>query len=64
MSQPDEKPFQCNRILRNSKGQTLIEYGLVLILIAVVIIAALTVVGQKTNNTYSTVTSSMPQPPE
>jgi pilus assembly protein Flp/PilA len=50
------------RPLKNAKGQTLVEYGLLLILIAVVVIAAVAVVGQKANNTYSTVSSSMPQP--
>jgi pilus assembly protein Flp/PilA len=53
------RPF---RILKNSSGQTLVEYGLLLILIAVVVIAAVAVVGKKTNNTYSTVSSTMPQP--
>jgi len=49
-------------ILKNSRGQTLVEYGLLLVLIAVVVIAAVAVVGQKANNTYSTVSSTMPQP--
>jgi pilus assembly protein Flp/PilA len=50
-------------ILKNSRGQTLIEYGLLLILIAVVVIAAIAIVGHKTNNTYSTIGSTLPQPP-
>jgi pilus assembly protein Flp/PilA len=50
-------------ILKNSRGQTLIEYGLLLILIAVVVIAAVAVVGHKTNNTYSTISNTVPQPP-
>jgi pilus assembly protein Flp/PilA len=51
------------KVFRDSKGQTLIEYGLVLILIAVVIVAMVAVIGQKTKNTYSVVGSTMPQPP-
>lgn len=51
---------KLTQFLRNSKGQTLIEYGLLLILIAVVVIAALTFVGQKVNNTYSTISTSLP----
>ncbi len=58
----NKKAVQPSKILKNSKGQTLVEYGLLLILIAVVVIAAVTVVGQKTCNTLSTVSSSMPQP--
>ncbi|MRS01620.1 Flp family type IVb pilin [bacterium] len=57
-----EKVSHPIRILKNSRGQTLVEYGLLLILIAVVVIAAVSVVGNKTNNSYSTVGNSMPQP--
>lgn len=52
-----------SKVFRDSKGQTLIEYGLVLILIAVVIVAMVALIGQKTNNTYSTIGSTFPQPP-
>lgn len=48
------------RMLKDSKGQTLIEYGLLLILIAVVVIAAVTVVGTKANNLYTRVGNSIP----
>lgn len=48
--------------LKDSKGQTLVEYGLLLILIAVVVIAAITIVGQETNSMYSTIGSSIPKP--
>lgn len=50
------------RILKNSRGQTLIEYGLLLILIAVVVVAAVTLVGQRTNEKYSMVSSALPSP--
>ena len=63
MPKTNGKIVQPVCILKNSRGQTLIEYGLLLILIAVVVIAAVAVVGQKTNNTYSTVSSTLPQPP-
>lgn len=63
MHQPKRKTAQPLEILNNTKGQTLVEYGLLLILIAVVVIAAVTIVGNKTSNTYSTVSSSVPQPP-
>jgi len=50
------------KIIRNERGQTLVEYGLLLILIAVVVIAAVTVVGQRLDDKYSTVSTSIPQP--
>jgi len=62
MHQPKRRTVHPMLILKNSRGQTLIEYGLLLILIAVVVIAAVTFVGQKTNNMYSTISTSMPQP--
>lgn len=62
MHQPRRNTVQPMLILRNSKGQTLVEYGLLLILIAVVVIAAVTFVGQKTNTMYSTISTSLPQP--
>lgn len=62
MQQPKRETVHPMLILKNSKGQTLIEYGLLLILIAVVVIAAVTFVGQKTNKMYSTISTSLPQP--
>ncbi|MBI1919812.1 MAG: Flp family type IVb pilin [Geobacter sp.] len=47
------------KLLRNHKGQTLVEYGLLLILIAVVVIAIVTAVGRSTNNVYSTANSAI-----
>ncbi len=46
--------------LKNERGQTLIEYGLLLILIAVVVMAGVAVVGAKANNLYSNIGSTMP----
>jgi len=63
MHQPKRKSVLPMHVLKNSRGQTLVEYGLLLILIAIVVIAAVTIVGNKTNNTYSMVSSSIPQPP-
>jgi pilus assembly protein Flp/PilA len=50
------------RILKNSRGQTLIEYGLLLVLIAVVVITAVTLVGERTSTSFSTVSSALPSP--
>ncbi len=38
-------------------GQILVEYGLLLLLIAIVVLALVTGVGRTTNNTYSTINS-------
>jgi len=57
-----DKVGNPTRILKNSRGQTLIEYGLLLVLIAVVVITAVTLVGQRTNETFSTVSSALPSP--
>ncbi len=47
------------RLFAEEEGQTLIEYGLLTALIAVVAIAILTVLGRKTRDVYSTVQDSM-----
>lgn len=45
--------------LRSEKGQGLVEYALILVLIAVVVIVIMTSLGQKTNNVFCTVDSAM-----
>jgi len=46
-------------LLKDRKGQTLVEYGLLLMLIAIVVIALVAAVGQSTNNLYSTANSAI-----
>lgn len=41
--------------LKNEKGQGLVEYALILVLIAIVVIGALTLLGTKTNNVFSNI---------
>ena len=48
----------CDNV-RNERGQGLVEYALILVLIAVVVIAAVTTLGQKANNTFSSIGSSI-----
>ena len=43
------------RLLREEEGQTLVEYGLILALIAVVVIAVLYALGQKVRNVFITI---------
>ena len=45
--------------LKSERGQTLVEYALLLVLIAIVVIAAVTLVGQKANNVYSNIGSQL-----
>jgi pilus assembly protein Flp/PilA len=46
-------------LFRREEGQTLVEYALLLVLIAIVVIAAVTIVGHKTNNAFSTIGASL-----
>ena len=41
------------------KGQGLVEYALILVLIAIVVILILTFLGQKVNDTFSTIGSGL-----
>ena len=48
------------QLLRNRKGVTMIEYGLLAALIAVVVITAVTTIGTKLNSTYTTIGNKLP----
>jgi pilus assembly protein Flp/PilA len=45
--------------LRSERGQTLVEYALLLVLIAIVVIAAVTFLGGKTCNVYTNIGSKL-----
>ncbi len=45
--------------MKSRKGQTLVEYGLILALVAIVVIAVMTIMGDQLTNIFSTVTSSL-----
>ena len=47
------------RFLKDNSGVTAIEYGLIASLIAVVIIAAVTLTGTNVSNTFNTVATKM-----
>ncbi|GLI38929.1 Flp family type IVb pilin [Geobacter hydrogenophilus] len=47
---------------RDQKGQGLVEYALILVLVAIVVIAMLMNVGGSSNNAFSTVNSALVQP--
>ena len=45
--------------LKSEKGQGLVEYALILVLIAIVVIAVLTTLGGKTCNVFSSVSNAI-----
>jgi pilus assembly protein Flp/PilA len=48
------------RLLKEEEGQTLVEYGLLVALIALVVIATLTVLGRKVANTFNSINATLP----
>jgi pilus assembly protein Flp/PilA len=45
--------------LKSRKGQTLVEYGLILALVAIVVIAVLGLLGNQLKNIFNTITSTL-----
>ena len=42
------------------KGQGLVEYAIILALIAIVVIAVMGILGNKVNNTFNSISESLP----
>jgi len=51
--------FSFSSIQKQEKGQGLVEYAIILALVAIVVIGAMRILGPKVGNTFSTVNSSM-----
>jgi len=51
--------IKAKNFMNDEKGQALVEYALILVLIAVVVILMLTGLGGNVNNTFSRVNSAM-----
>ena len=47
------------KLYRDEEGQGLVEYGLILALIAIIVIVALRILGNKTKNTMQNVADSL-----
>ena len=47
------------RFVQEEEGQTLVEYGLLISLIALVVIAVLTVMGRRVSNTFNQAASAL-----
>lgn len=45
--------------IKSEKGQTIVEYALILVLIAIVVIAMIMGIGRSANRTFSTVNSAL-----
>lgn len=48
----------------HSKAQGMVEYALILVLVAVVVLAALTIMGPLIANVFSTINASISAPPQ
>ena len=42
------------------RGQGLVEYAIIIALIAIVVIAVVGILGKKVNNTFNSITNSLP----
>ncbi|HVI31120.1 Flp family type IVb pilin [Phenylobacterium sp.] len=51
------------RFAKDESGATAIEYGLIAALVAVVLVTALTAMGNKLSGTFQTVSSKLPAAP-
>jgi pilus assembly protein Flp/PilA len=47
------------RFIKEEEGQGMVEYGLIVALVAIVVIAALTIMGPKIKNVFNKVTNSL-----
>jgi len=47
-------------VLRDEKGQTIVEYALIIALLVLVVIVAMMGIGQRINNSFSTINSAFP----
>jgi pilus assembly protein Flp/PilA len=46
-------------LARKEKGQGLVEYALIIVLVSIVVIAALTILGPRISNVFNTISSTL-----
>lgn len=51
--------FRPTGLLARRRGQGLVEYALILVLVAIVVIVALTAMGQQIRNVFSNITTTL-----
>lgn len=54
-----EMYYKTLSYLKTEKGQALVEYALIIVLIAIVVIAMLTATGKSVNNAFSKINSAL-----
>lgn len=54
-----QRKEQLLRAVKNERGQGLVEYALILVLVSIVVIVALTNVGTRVNNVFERVNSTL-----
>lgn len=54
--------FVTGRLSREEKGATAVEYGIMVALIAVIIIAAVGLLGRQIDGAFDSITNLLPQP--
>ncbi len=59
MNYLNELYVKCMTAIKSEKGQTLVEYALLLVLIAIVVILVVKGVGLQANNAFSKVNSAL-----
>ena len=52
---------RVERVIRSERGQGMVEYALILVLIAVVVIAVLIVLGNQVQNVFCNISGAMGQ---
>jgi pilus assembly protein Flp/PilA len=55
-----QRMARLRELLAREEGQGMTEYGLILVLIAIVVVLMLGVLGHQVNNAYSNIASSLP----
>lgn len=49
---------RCDRV-RSQRGQGLVEYGLILVLVSIAVVVALTAVGGQLNNVFNSIVNKL-----
>jgi pilus assembly protein Flp/PilA len=55
----ERRIFTMKKFFMNEEGQGMVEYGLIIALVAVVVIAAIALLGNGVNNTFKNITNTL-----